>query len=57
MRMRDIKNAHKILDTNPKGRRPHKSPIYRRKDNIKIYTVEVRLGMIDWINLAPDRDQ
>jgi hypothetical protein len=37
------------------GKRPLGRPRRRRVDNIRIDLVEVGLGDVDWIGLAPDR--
>jgi hypothetical protein len=41
----------------PKGKRPLGRPRRRWVDNIKMDLREVGWGGMDWIELAPDRDQ
>ena len=40
----------------PKGNRPLGRPRSRWEDNIKMDLQEVRCGVMDWIELAQDRD-
>jgi len=42
----------KPVETKPLGR-----PRHRREDNIKMNFQEVVLGVMDWIELAQDRDR
>jgi hypothetical protein len=39
------------------GKRPHGRPRRRWENNIKMYLQEVLLGVMDWIELAQDRDR
>jgi uncharacterized protein YebE (UPF0316 family) len=41
----------------PEGRRPLGRPRHRWEDNIKMELREVGWGVIDWIDLAQDRDR
>ena len=41
----------------PERKRPLGRPRRRWEDNIKIDLQEVRLGSMDWIELAQDRDR
>jgi hypothetical protein len=50
-------NAYKVSVGKPQGRRPPGRPRRRREDNIKIDFREIVLGVIDWIDLAQDRDR
>jgi hypothetical protein len=51
------RNAYRILEGKPKGKRPLGRPRRRWKDNIKIYLGEIGWDGADWIDLAQDRDQ
>jgi hypothetical protein len=51
-RMREKRNAYRILVGKPEGKRPLGRPRRRWEDNIRTD----RIGM-DWIDLAQDRDQ
>jgi hypothetical protein len=46
-----------VLVVRPKGKRPLTRPRRRWKDNIKMSLQEVGCGIMDWINLAQDRDR
>jgi hypothetical protein len=50
-------NANRILVGKPDGKKPLGRPRRRWVDNIKIDLREIGWGGMDWINLAPDRDQ
>ena len=41
----------------PEGERPLGRPRRRWENNIKTYLQEVILGVMDWIELAQDRDR
>jgi hypothetical protein len=56
-RMREKRNAYRILLGKPEGRRPLGRPRRRWVDNIQIDLRELRWGGMDWIDLAQDRDQ
>jgi len=40
----------------PEGKSPFGRPRHRWEDNIKMHLQEVGYGVIDWIQLAQDRD-
>jgi hypothetical protein len=42
---------------NPEGKRPLRRPRLRWDDNIKLDLREIGWGVMDWIDLAQDRDQ
>jgi len=54
--MWDMRGGYKVLTVKPEGRRSHGGPRRRWKDNIKMDLQEVRLGDMDWIGLAQDRN-
>jgi hypothetical protein len=41
----------------PEGKIALRRPKRRWVDNIKMFLIEIRLGGMDWIDLAQDRDQ
>ena len=41
----------------PEGKRTFVRPRHRWEDNIKIYLQEVGCGVMNWIELAQDRDR
>jgi hypothetical protein len=51
------RNAHRILEGKPKGKRPLGRTRRRWVENIKMDVREMGLGGIDWIDLAQDRDR
>jgi hypothetical protein len=56
-RIREKRNAYRLLVGKPEGRRPLGRPRRRWVDNIRIDLVEVRCGDVHWIGLAQDRDR
>ncbi|KAJ4425964.1 hypothetical protein ANN_27590 [Periplaneta americana] len=56
-RMRDFRNAYRMLVGRPEGKRPLDRPKRRWEDNIKMDLREVGYDNRDWIDLAQDRDQ
>jgi hypothetical protein len=53
----ETRNAHRILVGKPEGKRPLGRPRRRWVNNIKMELREIGWDGVDWINLAPDRDQ
>jgi hypothetical protein len=49
--------TYRILVGKPEGRRPLGRPRHRWVDKIKMLLRKIRLGVMDWIDLAQDRDQ
>jgi hypothetical protein len=45
------------LVENPEGKRPLGRPRHRREDNIRMDLREIGWEVVDWIDLAQDRDQ
>jgi hypothetical protein len=49
--------AYRILVGKQEGKRPLGRPICRWEGNSIIYLKEIGWGIVDWIDLAQDRDQ
>jgi hypothetical protein len=56
-RMREKRNAYRLLMGKPEGKRPLRRPRRRWVDNIKMDVLEIGWGGVDWIGLAEDRDR
>jgi hypothetical protein len=50
-------NAYRILVGKPKGKRPLGRHRRRWEDNMRMDLREIGWGDMNWIDLAPDRDQ
>jgi hypothetical protein len=50
-------NAYRFLVGKPDGRTPLGRPRRRRMDNIKLDLGEIVWGVVNWIDLAQDRDK
>jgi hypothetical protein len=50
-------NAYRVLVGKPEGRRPLGRPRRRWVDNIKMDLREIGRGVMNWIDLARNRDQ
>jgi hypothetical protein len=53
-RMREKRNAYRLLEGKPEGKRPLGRPRRRCVDNIRMDLGEVGWGDVDWIGLAQD---
>jgi hypothetical protein len=51
------RNAYRILVGNPEGKRPLGRSRRRWEDNIKLDLREMGWGVMDWIDVAQDRDE
>ena len=51
------RDRYRVLVGKPEGKRPLGSPRRRWEDNIKMDIQEVGCGVMDWIQLAQDRDR
>jgi len=51
------RDAYRVLVGKPEGNRPLRIPRCRWKDNIKMDLQEVGCAVVDWIELAQDRDR
>jgi hypothetical protein len=56
-RMREKRNAYKLLVGKPEGKRPLERPRRRWVDNIRMDLGEVGWGDVDWIGLAQGRNR
>jgi hypothetical protein len=56
-RMREKRDAYRLLVGKPEGKRPLGRPRRRWVDNIRIDLREVGWGDVDWIGLAQDRNR
>jgi hypothetical protein len=56
-RMVEKRNAYRILEENPEGKRPLGRPRRRWVDNISVYLREIVCDGVEWIHVAQDRDQ
>jgi hypothetical protein len=56
-RMREKRNAYRLLVGKAEGKRPLGRPRSRWVDNIKMGLGEVGWGDMDWIGLAQDRNR
>jgi len=53
----DRRGVYRVLMRKPEGKRPLARPRRRWQDNIKMDLQEVGCGVMDWIELAQDRDR
>jgi len=51
------RGVYRILLAKPERKRPLERPRRRWEDNIKMDLQEVECGVMDWIELAQDRDR
>jgi hypothetical protein len=56
-RMREERNVFRVLMGKPEGKRPLGRPRRRWEDGIRIDLRETGWGIVDWIQLAQDRDR
>jgi hypothetical protein len=55
--MGEERKVYKVLVGNPEGKRPLGRPRRRWEDGIRMDLREIGLGVVDWIQLAQDRDR
>ena len=55
--MGERRGVYTILVGKPKGKRPFGRPRCRWEDNIEMYLQEVGCEVVDWIEMAQDRDR
>jgi len=51
------RGVYRVLVGKPEGKKPLGRPRRRWEDNIKMVLREVGCGVMDWIELAEDRDR
>jgi hypothetical protein len=56
-RMEERRGVYRVLVGKPEGKRPLGRPRCKWEDIIKIYYQEVGCGVMDWIELAQDRER
>jgi len=56
-RMGERRGVCRVLVGKPEGKRPHGRPRRRWEDNIKMDLQDVGCGVMDWIELARDREE
>ena len=56
-RMGERRGLYRVLAGRPEGKNPLGRPRRRWEDNIKLDLQEVGWGIMDWIDLAQDRDR
>ena len=56
-RMDEKRGISRLLVGKPEGRRPLVRPRHRWEGNIKMDLQEVEYGVVNWIELAQDRDR
>jgi len=56
-RIGERKDVYRVLVGKPEGNRPLGRPRHRWEDHIKMDLQEVGCGVMDWIELAQDRDR
>jgi hypothetical protein len=54
---RKKRNAYRVMEGKPEGKRPLGTPRRKWEDNIKMDLIEIEYGGMDWIDLAQDRAQ
>jgi hypothetical protein len=52
-----VGNTQRVLVGKSDGKGPLVEPRHKWEDNIKLYIKEIDLDVMDWINVAQDRDK
>jgi hypothetical protein len=53
--MGEKRNAYRLLERTPEGKKPLGRPRSRWIDNIKMDLLEIELNVVNWIGLEQDR--
>ena len=56
-RIGERRGVYRVLVGKPEGKRPLGRPRHRWEDNIEMDLQEVGCGVMDWIEMAQDRDR
>jgi hypothetical protein len=56
-RMGEKRSMYRLLVGKPAGKRPLGRPRRRWMDNLNMDLLDIRLGVVDWIGLAQDRNR
>jgi len=56
-RVGERRGVYSVLVGKSERKRPLGRPRYRWEDNIKMYLLEVGCGVMDWIELAQDKER
>ena len=56
-RMGERRGGYRVLVGKPEVKRPFGRPWHRWEDNIKMDLQEMKCGVIDWIDVAQDRER
>ena len=56
-RIGEGRGMYRVLVGKPEGKRPLGRPRHRWEDNIKMDLQEMGCGVMDWIDLAQDKDR
>jgi hypothetical protein len=51
------RNTYRVLVGKSEGKRPLVETRHKWEDNVKIYVKEIDWDVVDWINVAGDRDK
>jgi hypothetical protein len=55
--MGERRGVYRVLVGKPEGKRPLERPRHRWEDNILLHLQEMGCGVMDWIELAQNRDR
>jgi hypothetical protein len=55
--MKEMRGVYRVLVGKPDGKGPHGRPRRRWEDNIKMDLQVVGCGIMDWVELAQDRER
>jgi hypothetical protein len=55
--MGERRNAYKILDRKPEGKKALRRPMHRWENNIRMDLRDVEWEVVNWIHLVQDRNE